>query len=290
MALRTSWKGFLRLSLVSVPVRAYSSATTGDGRVHLNQLHANCHRRIRYQKVCPVHGEVSANEIVSGYEYAKGQYVVINSEDLDKLRTESEKAIQLDRFVPLDAIDPLYYDGRSYYLLPDGPGGNKPYAVLSRAMQDAGKCAIANVLVTGRDQLAELRSLNGLLTMSILSYEAQLKKPETFHDELPDAKVSSDELRLARMLVEETSADQVDWSRYKDSYTEKLVEIIEAKVAGEEIVAPPKEEEAPIINLMDALRESVARAKGDVERRPPRKVAASKRRAAAPTERKRKTS
>lgn len=289
MALRTSWKGFLRLSLVSVPVRAYSAGASGDGRVHLNQLHEACHSRIRYQKVCPIHGEVPSNEIVSGFEYSKGQYVVVDDSDLDKLRTETEKAIQIDRFVPLSAIDPLYFDGRDYYLLPDGPAGNKPYALLSQAMQDEERCAVAQVLVTGRDQIAAVRSLNGLLVLSILKYESQLKKPEGFVDELPEMKVSTEELRLAKMLMSETSADEVDWSTYKDTYTEKLVELIEAKVAGEEVVAPPKDEEVPVINLMDALRESVARAKGTAEKRPAKKVAASKR-AAAPAKRKRKTS
>lgn len=290
MALRTSWKGFLRLSLVSVPVRVYSAAASGDGRIHLNQLHETCHSRIRYQKVCPLHGEVSSDEIVSGYEYAKGQFVVVDDQELDQLRTESEKAIQIDRFVPPEAVDPLHFDGRAYYLLPDGPAGNKPYALLSRAMAESGRYAIANVLVTGRDQIAAVRALDGLLTMSILTYESQLKKPEVFHDELPDVKVATEELRLAKMLLAETSADTVDWSRYKDTYTEKLVEIIEAKISGEEVVAPPKEEETPIINLMDALRESVARAKGETPRRPAKRMAASKQRSAAPAKRKRKTS
>src|SRR3954462_3977380 len=124
MALRTSWKGFLRLSLVSVPVKAYSAAASGNGRIHLNQLHETCHSRIRYQKVCPLHGEVTSDEIVSGYEYAKGQYVVIDEDELDKLRTPAERAINIDKFVPFSTIDPLYFDGRAYYLLPDGPVGN----------------------------------------------------------------------------------------------------------------------------------------------------------------------
>src|SRR5689334_10446337 len=120
MALRTSWKGFLRLSLVSVPVRAYSAAATEHGRIHLHQLHDKCHSRIRYQKMCTIHGEVSNQEIVSGYEYAKGQYVVVDDADLEKARTPAERAISIDRFVPPDSIDPFYYDGRGYYLLPDG--------------------------------------------------------------------------------------------------------------------------------------------------------------------------
>ncbi len=289
MALRSSWKGFLRLSLVSVPVRAYSAAASGDGKIHLNQLHDVCHSRIRYQKVCPIHGEVSKDEIVSGFEYGKGQYVIVEEDELDVLRTESEKAINLEMFVPPSAIDPLYYEGRSYYLLPDGPAGSKPYRLLSKAMHDSERYGIAQVSLTGRDQIATVRSIDGLLCLSLLSYEKQLKQPEIFDDELPDVKVSSEELRLAKMLVSETSADKVDWSRYQDTYTDKLTQLIEAKIAGEDVVAPPRDEEVPIINLMDALKASVARTKGGAKSRPPKKLASSKR-AATPTRRKRKTS
>ena len=120
MPARYSWKGFLRLSLVSVPVQAVNAEVSGGDKIHFHMLHAPCHNRIRYQKICPVHGEVQNSEIVHGYEYAKGQYVIVEDDDLDAVRSQGDKAINIETFVAPDAIDPMYYDGRTYYLLPDG--------------------------------------------------------------------------------------------------------------------------------------------------------------------------
>jgi DNA end-binding protein Ku len=132
MAAHPYWKGFLKLSLVSVPVKAYK-ASDSNGDIHFNQLHAECHSRIQYKKTCPVHGEVRNEEIVSGFEYGKGQYVVVNPDELDKLRTEDEKAITIRAFITPDTLDPIYLTGKTYYLVPDAPVGQRPYAVLRRA-------------------------------------------------------------------------------------------------------------------------------------------------------------
>src|SRR5438445_7139396 len=153
MATRSSWKGCLQLSLVCVPVKAYSTASSGGGDIHLNQLHADCHRRIQYKKTCPIHGEVSNDQIVSGYEFAKGQYVEIGPEELDKLRTPSEKAISIDTFIQPESLDPAYYSGQTYYLEPDGAIANKPYVLLRQGMVDQGKHAIAQVVLHSREQL-----------------------------------------------------------------------------------------------------------------------------------------
>src|SRR5947209_10118203 len=130
MAARSSWKGFLKLNLVTVPVKAYTATSSGGGDIHLNQLHSVCHSRIQYKKTCPIHGEIPKEEIVSGYEYTKGQYVVIDTDELNKLRTEDDKAISIATFVGPTAIDPVYYTGKTYYLVPDGPVGQRPYALL----------------------------------------------------------------------------------------------------------------------------------------------------------------
>src|SRR6266446_1515260 len=120
MAARSSWKGFLKLSLLSVPVKAYTATAGGGSEIHLNQIHAECNSRIQYKKVCPIHGEVKSDEIVSGYEYSKGQYVLIDTDELGKLRTEDDKAINIDTFINAEALDPIYYQGKTYYLIPDG--------------------------------------------------------------------------------------------------------------------------------------------------------------------------
>ena len=130
---RSSFRGFLRLSLVSVPVRGFTSTRTG-GEVRLNQLHRDCHNRVRYKKVCPEHGELASDDIVSGYEHAKDSYVVIDPAEVQALRKQSEKTVDILGFVPASEIDPMYFSGRMYYLTPDGAAGQKPYQLLREAM------------------------------------------------------------------------------------------------------------------------------------------------------------
>src|SRR4051812_12798528 len=132
---RPSWSGSIRLSLVSVPVKGYTALEAEKARISLNQLHEECHSRIKYKKTCPVHGEVPNDEIVLGHQYGPDQYAVIDPDEVNKLRPERERAVNIDRFVSPDQIDPIYYSGQTYYLLPDGKQGPKPYAVLQKAMQ-----------------------------------------------------------------------------------------------------------------------------------------------------------
>lgn len=277
MAARSSWKGFLKLSLVSVPVKAYS-ATTTSGDIHLNQLHAECNSRIQYKKTCPIHGEVSTDQIVSGYEYSKGQYVIVDPAELEKLRTEDDKAVKIDKFVASDALDPIYQTGKSYYLVPDGPIGQKPYALLHDGMVELKRHAIAQVVMHGKEQVFLLRPVNGLIAMSQLNYEQQVTQPSAFEEEAPKVESSPEEKKLVKTLIDASTEKKLDFGKYKDVYTEKLTKLIEAKVAGQEIVAPPAQEHAQIINLMDALKQSVARVQQTDEEAeaPPAKMAPSK--------------
>lgn len=286
---RSSWKGYLRLSLVSVPVQAFTASVSGGGKIHLNQLHDECHSRIRYQKVCPIHGEVNSSEIVSGYEYSKGNYVVVEPDELDKLRTEGDRAINIDTFIAPEEVDPLYFDGRTYYLVPDGPVGQKPYAVLYRGMEEQNKYAVGQAVFSGKEQLVLVRPLDGLLTMSMLSYESQVRPPSALQDEFEKPTVTKEELRLAETLINASTAEDFDLSKYEDLYTARLTQLIEAKVEGREVVSPPAEEEAPVINLMDALRKSVAQAQGGKSKKaaaPPKKMAPSRRKKVAAARRK----
>jgi DNA end-binding protein Ku len=259
MALRSSWQGYLKLSLLAVPVRAYNSAVSGHGEIHFHQIHAKCGNRIRYAKFCPIHGEVTKDEIVSGYEYDKDKYVEIDPEELSKLRTDSEKAINIDVFIEPEELDPVYYSGRTYYLAPDGPAGQKPYTVLHQVMAKKNRFAIAQIVFSGREELVLIRPIQRLLAMTVLNYDNQVKKPSSFEDEVKSVKVSDQELKLADTLIEASTAEDFDFSQYKDNYTETLTKLIEAKAAGQKIVTPRKEEEPAVINLMDALRKSLAR-------------------------------
>jgi DNA end-binding protein Ku len=259
MAPRSSWKGFVKLSLVSVPVKAFTANDTSD-EVRLNQLHKGCHSRIRYQKVCPAHGELKSEDIVSGYEYAKDQYVVVDPDEVSKLRPKSEKSIEIDGFVEPVKIDPTYMAGKTYYLLPDGPAGSRPYALLQKGMAERGVCAVAQVVMSGREHLALLRPVENLLVLSVLSYAATVKGIDQFKDEMPGQDITPEELSLTNTLIQASTIERFDLASYRDDYADKLNQLIRMKIDGQEIVQAPDQEEPKIINLMDALKRSVAQA------------------------------
>lgn len=272
---RAYFKGFIRLSLVSVPVKAFTANDT-SGEVRLNQLHVDCHSRIKYQKTCPTHGVVTNDEIVSGYEYGKDQYVVIDPEEISKLRKESEKALDIQGFVSSDAIEPMYFSGKTYYLLPDGPAGHKPYKLLHRTMVEDGLYAVGTAILSGREQVVVLRPIEDLLGMTVLTYSSRVKKPAEFTGELKDANLTDAEIQLTKTLVEASTMEDFDIEAFADGYTEKLQQIIEAKVEGEEIVAVPDVEEPKVINLMEALKASVEQAAGGAASKTSGKKASAK--------------
>jgi DNA end-binding protein Ku len=259
MAPRSSWKGFLKLSLVSVPVKAYTATATGS-EITLHQLHSRSHQRIHYKKVAEGVGEVAGEEIVKGYEYAKGQYVVIDDEELDKLRTESDKSVRIDGFVKPDQVDGVYYGGRTYYLTPDGAVGQKPYALLVKGMQANGVYAIAEVVISQREQVVLLRPVDGVLAMTILNRHDQVKAPAAYKDEVQETSVTEAEVALVNTLIGASMVANFDFARYRDVYKDKLTKLIQLKVEGQEIVQVRDPEEPRIINLMEALKRSVAEA------------------------------
>ena len=262
MAPRASWKGFLNLSLVSVPVKAYSASNSGS-QIRLNQLCTKCNSRIKQKIVCPVCGDLERSEIVKGYEYAKDQYVVIDLDELQKLRAEDEgKAIKIDSFIHPADLAPLYYSDSSYFLVPDGPAGQKPFALLHRAMSERTLCCVANVVLHNRDQLVLVRPLDDLLCMTVLKYSQQVKTTSAFDDELVDSNISQAEFDLATTLIAETTIERFNLEKYHDQYTSRLTTLIEAKVNGQEVVEAPTAEGPNVINLMEALKASVAKAQG----------------------------
>ncbi len=267
---RSSWKGHIRLSLVSIPVKAYTANAAGK-EIRLNQLHDECKSRIRYQKVCPQHGEVSGADIVKGYEFAKDQYVIIDDDELDDLRTESDRAINIDSFVAPDQVDTLHLTGKSYFLAPDGPVGQKPYNLLQAAMKDDSLNGIAQVVMHGREQLVMLRPIGKLICMDVLAFRDQVKQPEEFETEVSDADFTKTELELTKKLIEATTVDEFDIARFENVYHDRLKRLIEAKIEGKEIIAPPEEQTEQVINLMDALKASLAQAEDAPKA--PRKVA-----------------
>lgn len=256
---RTSWKGFLKLSLVSVPVKAFTANNSSE-EVHLNQLHKDCNSRIKYQKVCPEHGELNAEQIVSGYEHAEGQYVVIDPEEVDKLRSVADRSVSIDGFIAADSVDARYFAGKTWYLLPDGPAGERPYALLHQGMRDNGVVAIAQVVMSGREQLVIVRPVDKLLVMTGLHYEKKVKAIDDFSDEIEELEFKPEETALTNTLIGASKIAEFDLAKYKDTYVQKLRQLIQLKVEGQEVVQVPDHEEPRILNLMDALKQSVAAA------------------------------
>jgi DNA end-binding protein Ku len=276
MARYSSWKGYLKISLVSVPVKAYTAASSAAS-ISLNQLHAACNSRIQYKKTCPIHGEVPGGEIVSGYEYNKGQYVVIDTDELDKLRTEKDRSINVSSFVAAGAIDPIYQSGKNYYLLPDGPVGQKAYQLIHQAMKEKDVQAVAQVVISKKEELVVLRPIEDLLVMTVLNYANEIKEPQSFLDELVKSESGKQELQLVEQLIGALTTDKFELGQFRDLYTEKLTQLIEAKVAGKELVAAPAGEEPQVINLMEAIQQSLKQTKpAAAAEKPARKAAASK--------------
>ncbi len=259
MAAHASWKGFLKLSLVSVPVKAYTATATGND-LTLHQLHAKTHARIQYKKFAPEVGEVPSDQIVKGYEYAKGQYVIVDEEELDKLRTESDKSIRIDGFIKPEQLSHVYLGGRTYYLTPDGPVGQKPYSLLMKRMEANGVCAVAEVVIAQKEQVVMVRPLDGVLAMTVLIRKDEVKPASAFKDEITETEATEAEVSLADTLIQASTLKDFDYARYRDAYKEKLTKLIQMKIEGKEVVQVHDPEEPKIINLMEALKRSVAEA------------------------------
>jgi DNA end-binding protein Ku len=253
---RPSWSGLLRISLVSVPVKAYPVVRSAPPSP-FHFLHADCGQRIRYEKHCPQHGVVPAQAIVRGYEYTPDHYVIMEAEELEQLRPARDHALIVEQFVPLGDIDPLFFAGRSLYLLPDGAAAQHPYGVLAEAMQQTGQGALGRVVLSSQRQLVLVRPCGRLLIVDVLHYPAQVRSPAGYATELASPAATDAERTLARQLIALARAP-LDWSRYPDRGAEELAALIQAKIVQQPPAAPA--EETVILNLLEALKQSVAQA------------------------------
>ena len=254
MAARPTWKGFLKISLVTIPVRVFP-ATDAAATLSFNQLHGACQTRIQQKKWCPqCEREVEKTELVKGYEFERGRYVVLQDEDIAKARPESTRIINLVRFADAASIDPIYLE-RPYYLAPDGAVAAEAFAVVRDAIR--GKAGIGKLALYGREYLVAVLPRERGLVMFTLRQAKEVRSMGAIDELAPlPAKVKPDELKLARQVIGNFEG-QLDLSEYRDEYQEELRRIIDAKVAGEEIVAPAEEAPAKLVNLMDALRKSL---------------------------------
>ena len=271
---RPPWKGFIRFSLVSIPVKGFTAAKSdAASKVALNQLHKDCGARVKYQKVCPIHGELKADEIVSGYEFADDQYVVIDPDELMKLRSKNDRMIGIEAFIPSTRIDPRFHSGRLLYLTPDGPISHKPYAMLQRLLVEEKKVAFACGVFSNKEQPMLIRPEGRLLAAQFLTYASAVKSPTEFDADVPEVEVSAKEAELAKTLVSQLTDAKFDFSAYRDHYAKDLADLVQTKVEGREVVAPPAEEEPQVINLMEALQRSLDAAKAKAK--PPKRISPS---------------
>jgi DNA end-binding protein Ku len=254
MAARSTWKGYLKISLVNIPIKVFP-ATDSGATLSFNQLHGECQTRIQQKRWCPhCEREVPNTEIVKGFEFEKGRYVVMEEEDIDKVRVESTRVINLEKFTDDTAVDPIYLE-RPYYLAPDGAVARDAFAVIREGMK--GKIGIGKVALYGREYLIKVQPRERGLIMYTLRHANEIRSMDAI-EELTDVpeQVKPQEVALARQVMG-TFEGELDFATYRDEYQEGLREIIDAKVAGREFVAPEVEAPPKVVNLMDALRRSL---------------------------------
>src|SRR2546426_2490222 len=260
---RAIWSGSISFGLLNVPVKLYSAVSRKS--VSFRELRQTDSSRIRHKRVSEADGEeVPYEEIVKGYEIAPEQYVVLTRDELEELDPKKTRAIEIQDFVDLDEIDPIYFD-HPYYLGPD-KGAEKAYALLVKAMADSKKVAVARFVLRNREHLAAIRPMGKVLTMATMRFADEVVRPEELDDVIPEdgRKLSKRELEMARQLIESLSTD-FDADKYRDEYREELVALIERKARGEEVVEAVSEEPKPTKapDLMAALEESLAAVKGE---------------------------
>jgi DNA end-binding protein Ku len=283
MAPRPISSATISFGLVSVPVSLYS-ASESAATVSFNMLHKSCGTRLKQQYICPKDEVVvEKDDIAKGYEFAKGQYVTFTPEEIKALDEKASNSIDIAEFVPLAAVDRIYLD-RVYYLGPD-KGGDRAYRLLGEALQQSGRAALGQYSARGKQYLVLVRPLDGVLVMEQLHYAAELRPAsEVPH---PDTPVKEAELALARQLIEQSSTEEFRPENYHDTVRERVLDAIQSKVEGQEITAEAAPPETKIIDLMDALKASLAkRGASAAEKKPAKQPAADDEAETAPRKRK----
>ncbi|MDZ5473803.1 Ku protein [Bacillus sp. 31A1R] len=257
--MHTIWKGSISFGLVNIPIKLHSA--TEDKDIKLRNLHKECHSPIKYEKVCPVcDKEIQGEEIVRAYEYAKGKFVILEDEDMEKLRKENEeKAVEIIDFVKMEQIDPIYFS-KSYYMSPS-EGGGKAYSLLRKALGQSQKVGIAKIAIRSKEQLAVIRVYENTLVMETIHFPDEVRAAGDVPNVPAEDKVTDKEIDTAIMLIDQLTTD-FEPGKYTDDYRTALIELIEAKRTGQEIVTPvEKETKSNVTDLMAALQASIDRTK-----------------------------
>jgi len=275
MAARSIGSATLSFGLVSIPIKLYSASQPNAG-VGFNLLHGECGSRIRQQYVCPsCERTVERKELVRGYEFSKNQFVTFSDDELKTMEAQASRAVDIEQFVPLSAVDPIYFD-RAYYLGPD-KGAEKAYRLLGDAMRAADQAAVAKYVLHGKEHLVVLRAAEHGLVLHTAFFADEVRDPREV-DQGGTVTVRDAEMALARKLIDELAAERFEPEKYEDGYRARVLEAVEAKVAGQQVTAPPAETgRAQVIDLMEALKQSLSQRGEGAEAASGRRPARTKR-------------
>ena len=261
MAGRASWKGYLKLSLVSCPVKLFPATSSSAGKISFNLLHKDTLNRVQQKYHDPELGEIDRADLVKGYQFEKDKYVVVTAEELDEIEVESSKTIDIDGFVDAGDVDPIYFDS-TYYLAPDGPIAEETFSVILDAMKQTGKVAVARIVLSGRERLVTILPIEDGFRLTTLRSAKEIREPSSALDKL-NAKYAPDMLAMASQIIaSKAMAFQPDV--FEDRYEEALLTLVKSKIAGGQPVITKAPERGNVVNLMDALKRSI-----EEERRPP---------------------
>jgi DNA end-binding protein Ku len=271
MAPRASWKGYIKLSLVSCPVRLYP-ATSSSERITFNQLHKDTHNRINMKPVDPELGLVERSDLVRGYQYEDKQYVIIEDSDLEAVRIEANHTLNIDAFVDAGEVQQIYQD-TPYYLAPDGKMAEETFIVLREAMRKANKLAIARLVLSSRERVVTIGPYDKGMMVQTLRMANEVRSTTSYFEDIPDAKADPEMLQLAEALIQQ-KVTAFDINNYEDRYETALREMIKEKLKGHKPVVAAAPERGNVINLMDALKASLGQGKPPAESKPQAKKAA----------------
>ncbi len=251
--MHTMWKGSVSFGLVNIPVKMF--AATEDKDIRFRNIHKECHTPIKYEQTCPTcNKKISPDEIVKGYEYEPGKFVIIEDSDLDAIRPDATKAIEIVDFVLLKDIDPIYFT-KSYYLAPQDTGG-KAYSLLREAMNKTGRIAVARIVIRDKESLAVVRVYKNLLVLETIYYPDEVRDIKQVPGVPENVNLSEAELNMATQLIDNLTRE-FQPEKYKNDYRDKLMELITKKVEGDEIVSTPEAPKTNVIDLMQALQASL---------------------------------
>jgi DNA end-binding protein Ku len=276
--MRTIWNGSINFGLVNIPIGLAVAQQRKD--VSFRTLHRECGTPIKQKRWCPVHErDVEADELVKGWEFVKGQFVIVEESDLEAVALTRSQSVDIDRFVSLDEVDPIYFD-RTYYLAPaDAPAQRRPYVLLLRAMQEANVAAIGKFVLWGKENLCLIRPLGESLALETLFFAEDIRAREEIDETVTETEVNEPELEMARQLVSSLVGEFAP-DEFENEYRGQLRAMLDAKLEGKEISVPEPAEPAQVVDLMQALKESVAQAQ-QKKSKPPAKAPARKKRAAS---------